>query len=116
LLEARVSENRRYLEISKISADAKGLALEFNAAVVLLSQLSREVDKDNRRPRLSDLRESGSLEQDADIVFFLHCEDPEDDNEPTELIIAKNRDGRIGTVKLRFGKETVSFSDWTCDE
>jgi replicative DNA helicase len=121
LLSAPVSEKKRYLEVSKISAEAKGLALEFNAAVILLSQLSRDVERNQskpgaqptaRRPRLSDLRESGSLEQDADIVFLLHRERM-DPNEPTELIIAKNREGRIGSVKLRFDERTVSFEDWT---
>jgi replicative DNA helicase len=120
LLSAPVAEKKRYLEVSKISADAKGLAVEFNAAVLLLSQLSRDVEKNpsksgtqsSRRPRLSDLKESGSLEQDADIVFLLHRE-RNNPNEPTELIIAKNREGRIGSVKLRFDEKTVSFSDWT---
>ena len=120
LLSAPVAEKKRYLEVSKISAEAKGLALEFNAAVMLLSQLSRDVEKNQnkpgqpsifRRPRLSDLRESGSLEQDADIVFLLHRERMEP-KEPTELIIAKNREGRIGSVKLRFDEKTVSFEDW----
>jgi len=78
LLSAPVAEKKRYLEVSKISSEAKGLAVEFNAAVLLLSQLSRDVEKNPskpgaqstfRKPRLSDLRESGSLEQDADIVF-----------------------------------------------
>ena len=119
LLSAPVAEKKRYLELSKISSEAKGLAIELNAAVMLLSQLSRDLEKNPakpgqsntpRRPRLSDLRESGSLEQDADIVFFLHRES-EDRNKPTELIIAKNRDGRIGSVKLRFNDKTVSFED-----
>jgi len=118
LLDAPVAEKKRYLEISKISADAKGLAVEFNAAVVLLSQLSRDVEKNTapgqqgkaRRPRLSDLRESGSLEQDADLVFLLH-RDQNASNEPTELIVAKNREGRIGSVNLRFNEKTVSFED-----
>ncbi len=119
LLSAPVAEKKRYLEVSKISAEAKGLAVEFNAAVVLLSQLSRDVEKNAapgqqgkaRRPRLSDLRESGSLEQDADLVFLLH-RDQNAPNDPTELIIAKNREGRIGSVNLKFNEKTVSFQDW----
>jgi len=59
------------------------------------------------------LRECASLEQDADIVFLLHREHVDDPTEPTELIIGKNREGRIGTVKLRFDEKTVSFRDWT---
>ena len=119
-LSAPVAEKKRYLEVSKISAEAKGLALEFNAAVMLLSQLSRDVEKNPtkpgppsifRHPRLSDLRESGSLEQDADIVFFLH-RDGSDESAPTQLIVAKNREGRIGEVDLRFNRQTVSFEDW----
>ena len=73
----QVQEKERRLQIAKISAESKGLAMEFNAAVILLSQISRDVEKNQakqRRPKLSDLLESSSLEQDADMVFLIHRE------------------------------------------
>jgi replicative DNA helicase len=73
----QVQEKERRLQIAKISAESKGLAMEFNAAVILLSQISRDVEKNQakqRRPKLSDLLESSSLEQDADLVFLIHRE------------------------------------------
>ncbi len=116
LLHAPVDEKKRYLEVSRISAESKGLALELNAAVLLLSQLSRDPEKQpNKRPKLSDLRESGSLEQDADLVFLLYREwyyDKAKDRDLAELNVAKNRDGRTGTIKLRFNEETLTFANW----
>lgn len=116
LLSAPVDEKKRYLEVSKISAESKGLALELNAAVLLLSQLSRDPEKQqDKRPKLSDLRESGSLEQDADLVFLLYREwyyDKKKEKDIAELNVAKNRDGRTGIIKIRFKEETLTFSDW----
>jgi replicative DNA helicase len=110
----------RYLELGRISSDAKALAMELNVVFVLLSQLNREVEsRDNKRPRLSDLRESGNLEQDADIVGLLFRESYYDDEfrprNLAELNIAKNRDGATGTIKLAFDEKTVSFTDWHSD-
>jgi len=117
LLSAPVDEKKRYLEVSKISAESKGLAIELNAAVLLLSQLSRDPEKQaDKRPKLSDLRESGSLEQDADLVFLLYREFYYNKSKPrdlAELNVAKNRDGRTGTIKVRFQEETLTFGDWT---
>jgi replicative DNA helicase len=116
LLSAPVEEKKRYLEVSKISAESKGLALELNAATLLLSQLSRDIEKQSdKRPRLSDLRESGSLEQDADLVFLLFREwsyDKSKDRNDAELNLAKNRDGRTGVINIRFDEETLTFSDY----
>jgi replicative DNA helicase len=116
LLSAPVGEGKRYLEVSKISAESKGLALELNSAVLLLSQLSRDPEKQpNKRPKLSDLRESGSLEQDADQVFLIYREfyyDKSKDRDIAELNIAKNRDGRTGVIKVRFKEETLTFGNW----
>jgi replicative DNA helicase len=77
---------------------------------------SRDSEKQpNKRPKLSDLRESGSLQQDADLVFLLYRDwyyDKNADKDAAELNIAKNRDGRTGTIKIRFREETLTFTDW----
>lgn len=105
----------RYLELGLISAEAKDLAMDLNMGVILLSQLNREAD--GKRPQLSHLRESGNLEQDADVVGLLYRPSYYDSTfrprDLAELDIAKNRDGATGSVKLRFVAETVSFSDWS---
>lgn len=107
----------RVQEISGISRGLKSLAKEFDVPVLALSQLSRQVEmRAEKRPQLSDLRDSGSLEQDADIVMFLYREeyynrDEEENANTAELIIAKNRNGATGAVRLFFEKETMLFSD-----
>ena len=111
------SENRQQ-EISEISRSLKALARELHVPVVALSQLSRGVEsRQVKRPMLSDLRESGSLEQDADIVSFLYREDyynPETEKKNiTEIIIAKHRNGPVDTVQLFFHKAFTKFSDLT---
>lgn len=110
-------ENRQQ-EVSEISRALKSLARELNVPVMALSQLSRAVEKrDDKKPYLADLRESGSLEQDADLVAFLYREDyyhPESDKKNiTELIIAKQRNGPVGTVELQFFKEFGLFKNST---
>ena len=109
----------RQMEVSEISRGLKGLARELELPVIALSQLNRAAEqREGHRPRLSDLRESGSLEQDADTVALLHREDyyhqAEDDYEPThiaELIIAKQRNGPTGTVKLAWMEQCTRFTD-----
>lgn len=108
-------ENRQQ-EISEISRFLKSLARELDVPVIALSQLSRQVEsRQIKRPMLSDLRESGSLEQDADIVAFLYREDYYDpDTEKkniTEVIVAKHRNGPVDTVQLFFHKQFTRFSD-----
>lgn len=115
LLEGTHRENRN-LEISEISRSLKLLAKELDIPIIALSQLSRSVEsRQIKKPMLSDLRESGSLEQDADIVMFLYREDyynPETKNENiTDVIIAKNRNGPTGTIPVYFHKEYVRFQD-----
>ncbi|WP_279009152.1 replicative DNA helicase [Synergistes jonesii] len=113
---ARRIENRTQ-EVSEISRTLKSIAREFKVPVLALSQLSRDVekrDKSNRRPQLSDLRESGSIEQDADMVAFLYREayyaQENDMNDATaEMIIAKNRNGPTGKINLVFFREFSRF-------
>lgn len=116
LLEPRNPLTPLVQQVSEISRSLKGLARELNIPVLALSQLSRAVEQRTpQRPRLSDLRESGSLEQDADVVLFIYREDKYK-ADPTnqgiaEIIIAKHRNGPVGSVKLYFNERIVSFND-----
>lgn len=111
---SRYSGNRQQ-EVSEISRSLKTMALELGVPVIALAQLSRNVEgRENKRPILSDLRESGSIEQDADIVAFLYRDDyyADDKSNPTsdiELIIAKHRSGPPGTINLKFQKNFSNF-------
>ena len=130
LIEGNNKESRQQ-EVSEISRQLKKLANELQVPIIALSQLSRGVEqRQDKRPVLSDIRESGSIEQDADIVSFLyrddyyeHDEDSEDNNNPgnnqdddgsnaseVEVIIEKNRSGPRGTVKLLFAKSYNKFT------
>lgn len=113
----RTYSGDRQQEVSEISRSLKALARELDVPVLALSQLSRSVEsRQVKRPMLSDLRESGSLEQDADIVAFLYREDyynPETENKHTELIIAKHRNGPVDTVNLFFQKQFTKFVGFT---
>ena len=113
------SENRQQ-EVSEISRNLKLIAREFNVPLIALSQLSRSVEsRPDKRPVLSDLRESGSLEQDADIVIFLYRDKYYDENsemgDEAEVLIRKHRNGAVGSVKLLFIGELTRFLD-TVDE
>ena len=118
LITGSKGENRQQI-VSEISRELKILAKDLRVPVIALSQLSRSVEqRQDKRPMLSDLRESGSIEQDADIVAFLYREayyqkeqaDSQEANNMTELIFEKNRHGSLGTVKLYFHKEYTKFS------
>ena len=103
----------REREVSEISRKLKGMARNLEIPVICLAQLNRQCEaRENKRPRLSDLRESGSLEQDADIVGFLYREAAYDNQAPkseAEFIIGKGRNIRVGTVKLYFDGEHQAF-------
>jgi len=114
----RRTENRQQ-EITEISASLKSLARELNVPVIAISQLSRATEqRENKKPHLSDLRESGSIEQDADLVLFLYREDYYNKDDPdiqgiSEIIIAKQRNGPTGSVNLTFIKEFTRFENYT---
>lgn len=113
LMQGRNAESRQQ-EISEISRSLKALARELKVPLIALSQLSRSVEsRQDKRPMLSDLRESGALEQDADIVSFLYREDyydKETENQHiTEVILAKHRNGPVGSIKLYFKGEYTLF-------
>lgn len=109
----------RQQQISEISRGIKAVARELNVPVIALSQLNRASEgRDGHRPRMSDLRESGSIEQDADVIMLLHREDYYRMQEPdfvadniAEVIVAKQRNGPTGTVKLTFDKMTTTFKN-----
>lgn len=113
---SRGNEFNRQQEISEISRSLKALARELKVPVVALSQLSRNVElRADKRPLLSDLRESGSLEQDADIVLFLYREEyynqETENTNIAEVIIAKNRNGPTASMKLQFKRECMRFGN-----
>ena len=116
LMQGRGRFENRTQELASISRAMKGLAKELSVPVVALSQLSRAPEsRSNRRPQLSDLRESGALEQDADVVMFIYREEqyeatPENEN-LAELILGKQRNGPTGTVKLAFLKQFARFAN-----
>lgn len=118
LMQSDIPQRDRRLEVEKISRDLKIIAKETGCVIIALSQLSRGVESRNdKRPMMSDLREAGGIEQDANMIFFLYREDYYDkemqDNETgksdIEFIIAKNKDGETGTVGLEFYKKSQRF-------
>ena len=107
----------REQQISEISRGLKTLAKELNVPVIVLSQLNRDSEKEKRQPKLSDLRESGSIEQDADVVLLLaRPKDAGDEHsvalDSADLIIAKQRNGPVGDIKLTFHKEFTRFENF----
>ncbi|MCH2075158.1 MAG: replicative DNA helicase, partial [Puniceicoccaceae bacterium] len=124
LIKGTDSRAPREQQIADISRGVKGMAKELNVPVVVLSQLNRESEKENRDPRLSDLRESGSIEQDADVVMLLHRPKKSDDDEAVDgggvynehehikLIIAKQRNGPVGEIDLTFVRRYTRYENY----
>jgi replicative DNA helicase len=116
----KLKNGNRAQELSQITRSLKNIAREFNVPIIALSQLSRNVEnRVDQKPILSDLRESGSIEQDADLVLMLYrtkssnpSPNPNQTFQLTELIIAKQRNGPIGTVKLKFNEKQTKFLDF----
>jgi replicative DNA helicase len=112
----RSIENRQ-MEVSEISRMLKNLARELDIPILCAAQLSRKVEeRQGHRPMMSDLRESGSLEQDADVVMLLFRRDYYDKYDKpgmAEVIVAKNRHGAVGDVQLSFRKEIGQFANYT---
>jgi replicative DNA helicase len=115
LVDSDDSRDSRQEQIAKISRRLKTLARELEVPVVALSQLNRAVEsREDKRPRMADLRESGAIEQDADMVLLLHRPEQYDQNDQpgiAELILAKNRNGRTGSIKVHFEKNLTRFEN-----
>ena len=118
LMKGKGGNERREQEISEISRSLKALAKELNIPVIALSQLNRKVeDRENKRPRLADLRESGAIEQDADLIAFLYRDEVYNQREDNpnrgmaEVIIGKHRNGPVGKIKLAFLEKYTSFEN-----
>jgi replicative DNA helicase len=118
LIQGRRSAESRQLEISEISRSLKALAKDLNVPVLALSQLNRKVeDRPNKKPQLSDLRESGAIEQDADVIAFIYRDElynptTEENKNVAEIILAKQRNGPTGFFKLQFQQEFTRFRDY----
>lgn len=114
LVEPSDPQLPRYEQVTGVSRDLKLLAMDLDVAVVALSQVRREADRQSRPPLLSDLRESGAIEQDADLVLFLHRERLEDDVKLAKnglLLVAKQRNGDVDSIPVRFDRNRVAFEE-----
>ncbi len=120
LMQVHGSNENRATEVSEISRSLKSLAKELNVPVIALSQLNRSLEqRPDKRPKMSDLRESGSLEQDSDLIVFIYRDEVYDPDSPdkniAEIIIGKQRNGPIGMTKLSFQGRFTKFADLSTD-
>ena len=116
LIRPRTSSDNVVQQVTEISRGLKALARELKVPVLALSQLSRGIEQRGGVPRLSDLRESGSIEQDADVVMFIYRKDrdqssnySESEEGTTQIIVAKHRNGALGAIELKFDAERATF-------
>jgi len=123
LMKPRVSKERRELEISEMSRSLKGLAKELDIPIIALSQLNRRLEeRHDKRPQLSDLRESGALEQDADLVMFIYRDEiyNKEETNPNkgiaEVHLAKQRNGPVGAAYMAFLDAYTRFEDLAYDD
>lgn len=118
LMRGMARAESRHQELSAISHDLKHLAVDFGVPVILLSQLNRECERERRLPQLSDLKETGSLEEDADVVLFIHRAEQYKRDDPSlhglaDLIVGKQRNGPVGKIAMTFTKACASFGERT---
>jgi len=121
LMQSKKAVESRQLEISDISRSLKALAKDLDIPVLAVSQLNRKVeDRPNKRPMLADLRESGAIEQDADLISFIYREElynrTEENKGKAELIVAKHRNGPTGLVNLTFREKYTKFQNYYKDD
>lgn len=117
---SKSSRGNRVAEVGEISRGLKKMALELDVPVIALAQLNRAIEQDgNRVPRLSDLRESGSIEADSDCVMFIHCENTSvymDGRLLCQIVVSKNRSGRQGKFDIAFNRDFSRFEDWRTNQ
>jgi replicative DNA helicase len=122
LIQGRRSAESRQIEISEVSRALKALAKDLNVPVIAISQLNRKVeDRPNKKPQLADLRESGAIEQDADVIAFIYRDEvyhgaTDENRNIAEINLAKQRNGPTGYFKLTFHQEFTRFRDYAEEE